>query len=219
MLGVPLGNDAFVSDFVEKKLLGRLLSTVTRLVDFEDSQAATYLLRVSYSIVRAVHFMRSTPLHQCHKHAVKFDSMIRDAIEKILGFPMSDVSYAQACLTPKLGGLGLRKTAEHANLAYQASWHESRKTARESWSLPPGMPERVLSQKEASYQFDEKMHAHLVSISNAREAQQFCHRCPVRRRWKRYDYETSDFPHCCGLSSWNPFVERRNPQPFVQANH
>jgi len=171
MLGVPLGSDAFVSDFVEKKLLGRLLSTVTRLVDFEDSQAATYLLRVSYSIVRAVHFMRSTPLHQWHKHAVKFDSMIRDAIEKILGFPMSDVSYAQACLTPKLGGLGLRKTAEHANLAYQASWHESRKTARETWSLPPGMPERVLSQKEASYQFDEKMHAHLVSISNVREAQ------------------------------------------------
>ena len=50
MLGVPLGSDAFVSEFVEKKLLGRLLSTVNRLVEFEDTQAATYLLRVSYSI-------------------------------------------------------------------------------------------------------------------------------------------------------------------------
>ena len=47
MLGVPLGSDAFVSEFVEKKLLGRLLSTVNRLVEFEDTQAATYLLRVS----------------------------------------------------------------------------------------------------------------------------------------------------------------------------
>ena len=37
MLGVPLGNDGFVSDFVEKKLLGRLLDTVNRLVEFEDS--------------------------------------------------------------------------------------------------------------------------------------------------------------------------------------
>jgi len=62
MLGVPLGSDLFVSEFVEKKLLGRLLSTVTKLVEFEDTQAASYLLRVSYSIVRAVHFMRTTPL-------------------------------------------------------------------------------------------------------------------------------------------------------------
>ena len=43
MLGVPLGNDLFVSDFVESKLLGRLQSTVNKLVDFEDTQAATYL--------------------------------------------------------------------------------------------------------------------------------------------------------------------------------
>ena len=64
MLGVPLGDDGFVSEFVRKKLLGRLSETVEKLVGFEDTQAATYLLRVSYSIVRAVHFMRTTPLGQ-----------------------------------------------------------------------------------------------------------------------------------------------------------
>ena len=65
----PLGSDLFVSDFVESKLLGRLQSTVNKLVDFEDTQAATYLLRVSFSIVRAVHFMRTTPLGQwCAPH-------------------------------------------------------------------------------------------------------------------------------------------------------
>ncbi len=51
MLGVPLGTDVFVSDFVEKKLLGRLQDTVNRLVEFEDTQAAAYLLRVSFSIL------------------------------------------------------------------------------------------------------------------------------------------------------------------------
>ena len=60
MLGVPLGDAAFVSEFVDGKLLGRLQETVNRLVECEDTQAATYLLRVSYSIVRAVHFMRTT---------------------------------------------------------------------------------------------------------------------------------------------------------------
>ena len=64
ILGVPLGDDGLVSDFVRKKLLGRLSETVEKLVGFEDTQVATYLLRVSYSIVRAVHFMCTTPLRQ-----------------------------------------------------------------------------------------------------------------------------------------------------------
>ena len=94
-------------------------------MEFEDTQTATYLSRVSYSIVRAVHFMRTTPLEQWQEQAVKFDLMMRSAIEKILADPMSDETYAQACLTPRLGGLGLRKVVEHAGLAYHASWHEA----------------------------------------------------------------------------------------------
>ena len=172
MLGVPLGCDEFVSQFVDKKLLGRLQNTVDKLVAFDDSQASSYLLRVSYSIVRAVHFMRTTPLHLWQEQAVQFDKMIRKAIEGILGFPMNDFTFSQACLTPKLGGLGLRRVVEHADLAYHASWHESQKTAREVWEAPPDMPGEYKSQSEASYEFDEQMHAYLVSMApNNREAQ------------------------------------------------
>ena len=124
---------------MDGKLLGRLQETVNRLVEFEDTQAATYLLRVSYSIVRAVHFMRTTPLEQWQQQAVKFDSMIRSAIESILADPTE--TYAQACLTPRLGGLGLRKVVEHAGLAYHASWHEAQKTAKEVWEPPAGLAE------------------------------------------------------------------------------
>ena len=141
---------------MESKLLGRLQSTVNKLVDFEDTQAATYLLRVSFSIVRAVHFMRTTPLDQWKAQAVKFDVMVCNAIESILGFPMTDPIFAQACLTPRLG---LRKVVEHANLAYHASWHEAQKTAQEVWVPPSGLPAQYLPQKEASFAFDEKMHA------------------------------------------------------------
>ena len=108
MLGVPLGDDVFVAEFVDKKLIGRLQKTVDKLVDFEDTQSATYLLRVSFSIVRAVHFMRTTPLEQWKWQATKFDTMIRKAIVSILGFTMDDTTFAQASLTPRLGGLGLR---------------------------------------------------------------------------------------------------------------
>ena len=80
MLGVPLGSDAFVADFVQKKLLGRLGATVNQLVAFEDSQSAFFLLRVSFSIVRAVHFMRTTPFHQWSSQAQLFDNEVRDTV-------------------------------------------------------------------------------------------------------------------------------------------
>jgi hypothetical protein len=172
MLGVPLGDTDFVSEFVEKKLLGRLQETVAKLVEFEDSQAATYLLRVSYSTVRAVHFMRTTPLSQWREQGVKFDTMVRTAAERILSFPMSERTFAQAALTPKLGGLGLRKSIEHAGFAYTASWHESKRQAKENWIRPLQVHEAYVPQKEASFQFDEQMHKYLVdSAPDDREKQ------------------------------------------------
>ena len=170
MLGVPLGGDTFVGDFVGKKLLGRLQTTISKLVDFEDSQSAFYLLRVSFSIVRAVHFMRTTPLCQWRAQAVEFDAMLRKAAEDIFGFPMSDFTYAQAALTPKLGGLGLRKATEHAGLAFSASWHEAKKQSMEDWKQPPGVGEYV-PQKSASFAFDEKVLQYLVDRSDTRNAQ------------------------------------------------
>jgi hypothetical protein len=99
----------------------RLSSTVDQLVDFEDSQAALYLLRVSFSIVRAVHFMRTTPFGQWREQGERFDALIRNAAEDILACRMDDRQYMQACLTPTLGGIGLRKTVDHASLAFSAS--------------------------------------------------------------------------------------------------
>ena len=171
MLGVPLGSDEFVANIVQKKLIGNLQATINRLVEFEDTQSATYLLRVSFSIVRAVHFMRTTPLEQWKQQAITFDQMMRKAIESILGFPMNDETFAQASLTPCLGGLGLRKVVEHAKLAFHASWCESQRTAKEEWTAPPDLPQYYLSQKEASFEFDKKMHDYLVDQSDTRGAQ------------------------------------------------
>ena len=78
----------------------------------------------------------------------------------------------QACLSPKLGGLGLRRVAEHADMAYHASWHESQRTAKEVWVPPPGMPVKLRPQSHASFEFDEKVHASLVkSAPTDRDAQ------------------------------------------------
>ena len=196
MLGVPLGSDAFTSAFVEKKLFSRLNTTVSHLVEFEDTQSALFLLRVSYSIVRAVHFMRTTPLRQWEKQGEKFDHLVRDAAEQILAFPMTDETYAQASLTPTLGGLGLRRTVEHAGLAFSASWHESQVTAREEWDRPAGVSEGLVPQKQASFHFDQQMLQHLISTApNERE----------RQRLIRVAQ-----PHACGFITGVPSEEDGN---------
>jgi len=81
MLGVPLGSDDKSAAYVEKKLLHRLSVMVNRLADFDDMQSAFFLLRTSFSIVRATHFMRTTPLAQWEKQAKKFDQQIWDAAQ------------------------------------------------------------------------------------------------------------------------------------------
>ena len=55
MLGVPLGSDASVSNYVQGKLLASSVKVMSKLAEFEDTQAAMYLLRLSYGIVRANH--------------------------------------------------------------------------------------------------------------------------------------------------------------------
>ena len=118
--------------------------------------------------------------------------MIRGAIEKILAFPMDDSTFAQACLTPRLGGLGLRRVVEHASLAYHASWYEAQKTAKEVWSPPPNLPAEYISQKEASFKFDETMQAFLIDNADVREAQRL-------RRVAQ--------PHACGFITAVPSDE------------
>src|SRR5947209_99301 len=75
---------------IQKKLFDRLDKVTEKLRDFEDSQSAFYLLRVSFSIVRATHFMRTVPLSNWTEESAKFDLEIRSAAETILGFTFDD---------------------------------------------------------------------------------------------------------------------------------
>ena len=171
MLGVPMGSDEKVATYTEKKLLGRLKSMVDRLADFDDIQSAFFLLRTSFSIVRATHFMRTTPLKKWSKEAEKFDKQIWDAAQSILGLQIPEQIWKQACLTPRLGGLSLRRVVDHANIAFSASWHEAKTTCKENWT-PRQDTEWTLSQKSGSYKKDEEILKKLIEQApNQRERQ------------------------------------------------
>ena len=93
ILGVPLGPSDSASPFVYKRLFDNLRPIYDKLVSFEDTQAASFLLRVSFSAVRATHFMRTTPLSVWRSVALSFDSSVRRTFESIVGFPLSPGSF------------------------------------------------------------------------------------------------------------------------------
>src|SRR5690348_10375888 len=115
--------------------------------------------------------MRTTPLSHWRLIATSFDSQIRHTFESIVGFPLTDQAYTQACLTPKLGGFGIRQVAQHADGAFNACRFEvfSAWGSRLGWSSsPPPSP----SQKEASFSLDTSLLSSLVSsFSSPREKQ------------------------------------------------
>ena len=172
ILGVPLGSAGFSARFVQDKLFSRVEKAMDRPRELDDTQAALFLLRTSYGIVRATHFMRTTPLANWRTQAEKFDKEVRKLAEDILGVPFDDRAWAQAALTPSLGGLGLRRVVDHADGAFAASWVESQVTARESWSPPAQLPQHKGSQTSASLAFDKSVHAKLVAESPTQRERQ-----------------------------------------------
>jgi hypothetical protein len=165
----------------------------------DDSQSALYLLRLSYGIVRATHHMRCTPLLHWEEEAVQFDRDIRHAAEAILGTVFDDRAYAQATLTPSLGGLGLRRVTEHADAAFAASWRESQVTAEESWTVPPQALVHTGSQTEASLVIDRAIRAQLVRESPSPREQQRLTRLVAEHAgaWVTAVPSSLDGPDCC----------------------
>jgi len=116
MLGVPLGSPEFNAKYVEKKLNKRVSPMCRKLAQFEDPQAAMFLLRVSLSAVRATHFMRTTPILDWLAQAQDFDRSLVGTAEKILGTPLE--GHIQTKLSTRQGGLGLRSVVAHATGAF-----------------------------------------------------------------------------------------------------
>src|SRR5205823_1208180 len=96
MLGVPLGSQEFTEKFVKRDLLDVAEGVMSKLIDFEDTQAAIFLLRLSFGIVRATHFMRTTPLSLWSKQAEEFDEKVSQTVFQCLGLKPTDEAYAQA---------------------------------------------------------------------------------------------------------------------------
>ena len=73
-----------------------------------------------------------------HEQPLKdFDNLTREALSRILGTPLTDLQWAQACLPIGLGGMGLRAAQDHAAGAYAASFLSVQPLVRDILGIDP----------------------------------------------------------------------------------
>ena len=102
-------------------------------------------------------------------------------------------SYVQACVSTKIGGLGIRRVVDHADGAFIASWHFARLFCKEEkWVTPTLCGSGFSPQSVASESTDVKTWNSLISRASPRDAQ--------RLRCLDQACELVDLcaPFCCG---------------------
>ena len=108
-LQVPHGDDDFVEEQLDQKLtaLEESLSLVSRM---PAKHGAFILLQKCASVCKVNHLMRTIPPQQISKFIQKFDFLVKETFERILGLyePLTDYQWAVARLPLKYSGMLLR---------------------------------------------------------------------------------------------------------------
>ena len=88
-LKTPIGTDAFVQSYLDQKL-ARLQKEVQALSEMTHLHECFTLLRSCASACKVTHFMRTIPPRQLQNFLKGFDSVLRKAMEKILGHELNE---------------------------------------------------------------------------------------------------------------------------------
>jgi hypothetical protein len=85
--------------------------------------------------------MRATPINLATTEAQQFTQILRDTTSLIIGRPLNDEQWAQASLPVRLGGLGLRDTAQTRPVARWAAVLDFAERQDTVLGLPPSVGE------------------------------------------------------------------------------
>ena len=133
----PIGSDKFVESYLQEKL-ERLRSEINSLSEMTHLHECFTLLRSCASACKVTHLMRTTPPQQLKTFIEGFDSLLRKAMEKILGHDLNDNQWLTCQLPAKYGGFGLRSGKIIAGAQYVMSLQKcanDMSAHTEGWSL------------------------------------------------------------------------------------
>ena len=96
----PIGSDAFVEDFLQGKL-NRLREEIKRLIQMTHLHECFTLLRSCASACKVTHLTRTIPPNQLRKFLNGFDRELREEMERILGYDLTEDQWVICQLPAK----------------------------------------------------------------------------------------------------------------------
>ena len=120
LLGAPLGDQDFCSEYVNK-LRQKNRQLMSNLSQLEDPQIALQLLRTCLSYCKYVYISRTTSPQLVSASLRLCDDDIRACLENIAALQLPDPAWTQAQLSISNAGLGLRSVSQHCAPAFISS--------------------------------------------------------------------------------------------------
>ena len=118
LLGAPIYPEG-IQAVLEAKLedLELMVGRLSKI----DRHSALYLLRNCFAMPKLTYFLRSSPCFLKPNILKRYDTIIKDALVKILNIQLTEEAWSQATLPLAKGGLGLRPATEVALAGYLSS--------------------------------------------------------------------------------------------------
>ena len=120
VLGAPIGSDSFVETQLDKKLV-ELEATVNAVAALPYKHEACSLLQHCASQCKVVHLLRTIPPRLTTPFARKFDRILRNGFEKLLGVPLEEKWWRLARLPARHGGFFMRSGYSTLGAQYTVS--------------------------------------------------------------------------------------------------
>ena len=102
---------------------------INKLENLGHSQSSFLLLLYCASFCKMVWYIRTIPSFLISQSCERFDALIMNYFENLLGSGLSKQSYMQASLGTKNGGVGMRSSKSHSAAAYISSFFKSKPTS------------------------------------------------------------------------------------------
>ena len=127
LLGSPVGKNALGAAMEEKLASTRQLCKRLKVLRRHD---AFFLLKNCLFMPKLLYLFRSAPSFINHLFFNSFEVSLRGALEDICNISFSELSWSQATLPCRLGGLGIPSPVAIAPSAFLASLHSSENRVR-----------------------------------------------------------------------------------------
>ena len=152
-LGSPVfGSEEYYCGHIAKRV-DKVLQCQEKLLDMDDPQIQLLLLRSCLSSCKIDNLLRTVPPNKGIQQLAKFDSNLRVCLDAIIRCSTSDMSWLQASLPVRQGGLGLREAVRMSSSAFIGNCNSVRSLCSRLLPTAPLLQESVPNSNYSSPDF------------------------------------------------------------------